>query len=155
MSRGGLANAFAWSDRLRGGKPGDVNAWETAINNTLPQIVHRIKDLRVLHDEAIDVIKEHDSENSLIYCDPPYLKSTRTSTKTYGREEMSEDDHRELGEVLNACKGTVIISGYPSDVYDEIFKGWKVIEKGIVNHSSQQKIKQIKTECIWVNKNEN
>ena len=29
MSRGGMKKAFAWSDRLRGGQPGDVNAWET------------------------------------------------------------------------------------------------------------------------------
>src|SRR5690349_7923975 len=27
MSRGGLGTHFAWSERLRGGRPGDVNAW--------------------------------------------------------------------------------------------------------------------------------
>ncbi len=29
MSRGGLKKSFSWSDRLRGGQPGDVNAFET------------------------------------------------------------------------------------------------------------------------------
>ncbi len=42
MSRGGMKKAFAWSDRLRGGKPGDVNAWETMIK-ALPAITERIK----------------------------------------------------------------------------------------------------------------
>lgn len=28
MSRGRLGKDFAWSERLRGGKPGDVNAYE-------------------------------------------------------------------------------------------------------------------------------
>ncbi len=40
MSRGGLGEDFAWSERLRGGRPGDLNAWET-FKAALPAIVQR------------------------------------------------------------------------------------------------------------------
>jgi hypothetical protein len=42
MSRGGLKKAFAWSDRERGGQPGDVNAWETMLD-LLPEISGRLQ----------------------------------------------------------------------------------------------------------------
>jgi hypothetical protein len=35
--RGELGKDFAWSDRLRGGQPGDRNAWET-IKEELPRL---------------------------------------------------------------------------------------------------------------------
>ena len=31
MSRGGLKKAFAWSNRERGGQPGEINAWEKSL----------------------------------------------------------------------------------------------------------------------------
>ncbi len=40
MSRGGLGEDFAWSERLRGGRPGELNAWET-LKAALPAIVQR------------------------------------------------------------------------------------------------------------------
>ena len=40
MSRGGLGEAFAFSDRLRGGEPGDIHAWKTIIK-TFPDISNR------------------------------------------------------------------------------------------------------------------
>src|SRR5262249_14484771 len=41
FSRGGLGRDFAWSERLRGGQPGDRNAWET-IKAELPRIARRL-----------------------------------------------------------------------------------------------------------------
>lgn len=41
MSRGGNGDAFAWSERLRGGKPGDLNGWETRLE-MLPALAQRI-----------------------------------------------------------------------------------------------------------------
>lgn len=151
MSRGGLKKAFAWSDRKRGGKPGDVNAWETAINDVLPKIIERVKNVKVIHGNAMEVIQGYDSDNTLYYLDPPYLQETRTSKKIYEEDEMDDKKHEELGKLINSCKGRVIISGYPSNLYSDLFKDWKMIKIEVANHASQQKSKKKKLECIWMN----
>lgn len=149
MSRGGLKKTFAWSNRERGGQPGDVNAWETIIKQ-LPEIAERLYGSWVFNKPAIDVIKAFDDDNVLLYCDPPYLEETRTVTNTY-EHEMSDDDHIELANALKSFKGKVVLSGYPSSLYKRMFEGWKCLRKKIANHASQQASKKHKTECLWLN----
>lgn len=149
MSRGGLKENFGWSDRERGGKPGDVNAWETIIKQ-LPLIAKRIENVYILHKPAIEVLKAFDEKNALCYVDPPYLPDTRESKDIY-EVEMNTDEHINLANVLTQYTGKVIISGYSSPLYKRLYKGWKCVTKKIPNHASQKKIKPIKTECIWMN----
>lgn len=149
MSRGGLKKAFAWSDRERGGQPGDVNAWKTIVEQ-LPAIAEKLSNVIILNSNAIKVVQSFDDINTLCYCDPPYLHETRVSTNAY-EMEMTTDQHIELAEYLNRFKGKVIVSGYPSTLYNRLFKEWKCIKKKVPNHSSQKKSKSIKTECLWLN----
>lgn len=149
MSRGGLKNAFAWSNRNRGGQPGDVNAWETIIEQ-LPRIAERVKETYILNESGVNVIRAFDDEHALLYVDPPYLPETRVTTNAY-EYEMTTDDHIELAEYLNKFKGKVVISGYMSQLYKRLYKGWKCHKKKIANHASQQKKKSIKIEHLWCN----
>jgi len=149
MSRGGLKKAFAWSNRERGGKPGDVNAWETMLK-LLPELAEKLQGAYVLNKPAVEVIKAFDNPNTLVYCDPPYLHSTRTATDAYDLE-LTEDDHIELAVALNAFKGKAAISGYYSALYRDLYDGWTCKRKRIANHSSQGKSKKQKTECLWLN----
>ena len=129
---------------------GDVNAWWTAIEQ-LPEIVERLRRVQVLHQPASSAIRKFDSPETLIYCDPPYLHETRdvNSRDVYG-VEMSEDDHRELAELLNLCRGAVVLSGYSSPLYDALYKKWRRIEIEIANHSAGGKLKARKTEVLWI-----
>lgn len=149
MSRDGLKKAFAWSNRQRGGIPGDVNAWKT-IMKVLPSLSHRLNGSYIFNKPATDIIKGFDSEDTLIYCDPPYMPDTRVTPNAY-EDEMTIEQHEILLDALLKCKGKVIISGYPSSLYSKKLKGWKVVKNKIVNHSSQQKTKKLKTEVIWLN----
>lgn len=149
MSRGGLRTAFAWSERLRGGKPGDVNAWETALA-TLPMLSSRLQGVDISNRPAVDVIRQYDGPDTLLYCDPPYLPATRASRSAYAFE-MTADDHCELAGVLNGCRGRVLVSGYPSPLYDHLYRNWNVAAKEIVNHASQNVVKEMKQEVIWTN----
>jgi DNA adenine methylase len=149
MSRGGMKVAFAWSERERGGKPGDVNAWETIID-VLPEISKRLQNVFIFNKPAVQVIKAFNYENALIYCDPPYVPETRVSKSIY-EVEMTTDDHIELANALNNFKGKVVLSGYPSTLYKRLYKDWKCVKKKIANHSSQQKSKGVRVECLWVN----
>jgi DNA adenine methylase len=149
MSRGGLKTHFAWSKRTRGGKPGDVNAWETIIEE-LPRISERLKNVYILNKPAIEVIQAFNDKETLLYLDPPYLPVTRTTKDVY-ENEMSQDDHIELAKALKSFKGKAIISGYLSKLYKRLYDGWNAHRKKIANHASQKKSKNYKIEYIWVN----
>ena len=150
MSRGGLRQNFCWSSRIASdGQPAEVSYWEAA-KKKLPDFAKRLSNVKIYNKSAIDIIQEFDSENTVFYCDPPYLPTTRYSDKAYCFE-MSIDDHKKLSEILKLVKGKVLLSGYPSKEYDEWFSGWQVISKQTPNHSSQIKNKIIKTEILWMN----
>ncbi len=83
-------------------------------------------------------------------CDPPYLHETRESTEAYAHE-MDEKDHRELLEVLRSCKGKVMLSGYPSALYDAALAGWSRHTFDLPNHVASGKRKERETEVLWCN----
>jgi DNA adenine methylase len=149
MSRGGLKKGFAWSDRERGGQPGDVNAWETILK-TIPVISKRLSNVHILNKPALELIKAFSQESVFLYADPPYLPETRVSKNAY-EFELTEKGHIELASALNNFKGKVLISGYQSKLYKKLYKGWKVSKKEVPNHASQQKNKSIQTEMLWMN----
>lgn len=149
MSRGGLRKHFSWSQRLRGGRPGDLNAWET-FKNLLPHIANRLVNVEISNLDHVEVIKAHDSPSTLFYCDPPYIHSTRTAANAY-TFEMSDEQHRNLGDALVACQGKVIISGYDCALYQEMFKGWRCESKSVKNNAGQNRVKSTRTECLWLN----
>jgi DNA adenine methylase len=149
MSRGGLRKKFAWSERLRGGQPGDVNAWKTALKG-LPELAERLKSVYIFNRDAAEVIQAFNNKNTLLYCDPPYLHETRVSKTVYS-SEMTTDDHIQLAHLLNNFEGKALISGYMSPLYNRLYKNWNVEKKSIANHSSQQRSKQKKVEVVWKN----
>lgn len=151
MSRGGMKKSFAWSDRKRGGKPGDVNAWQTILKQ-LPVLSARLHNSTVLCANFKEIWPTWDEENTLTYLDPPYLHSTRTegSTNIY-EKELTLEDHIHLLHLAKNARGKVIISGYPSPLYNHSLKNWKCKKKNVPNHSSQAKIKERRIECIWLN----
>ena len=136
--------------RARGGMAGDVNAWWTAIDQ-LPEIIARLKRVEILHQPALKAIQRFDGPETLIYCDPPYLHETReaNSRDVYG-VEMSETDHRELAAVLRDCQSKVVLSGYPSPLYDELFRSWRRVEFEIANHAAGGRQKARMIEVLWI-----
>lgn len=151
QSFGGRGKSWSYTTtRARGGRAGDVNAWWTSIKQ-LPAIIERLKRVQILSQPAIDAIKRFDNVETLSYCDPPYLHETRepNSRDIYGIE-MTQDEHVELGQVLNKCQSKVVISGYPSDLYNEMFSSWRRIEFDIANHSAGGRKKNRKRETLWL-----
>jgi DNA adenine methylase len=87
---------------------------------------------------------------NLLYVDPPYLGSTRTgSTDGYALEMRSEDQHRALAEVLVECKAMVLLSGYASPLYDDLFEGWERHE--FATWTGQGNSRAARTEVAWAN----
>lgn len=151
QSIGGRGAAFSYSlHRSRRGLADVVSGYLSAIDEELPKIVERLRGVQILCRDAIEVIQKWDSGDTLFYCDPPYPHRTRESTSVYACE-MSDEDHRRLAGVLNSCKGRVILSGYPSDLYDELYQGWSQVSFDIANHAAGGESKSRKTEVLWMN----
>jgi site-specific DNA-adenine methylase len=82
--------------------------------------------------------------SELIYSDPPYLLCTRTSARRY-RFDYAQNDHVRLLELLKALPCQVMISGYPSALYDQLLDGWQSIQLQVMNQDG------VRTEKLWFN----
>jgi DNA adenine methylase len=127
-----------------------ASAWLTAVEG-LPAVHARLKRVVVLNRPALEVIKTQDGPQTLFYFDPPYLHATRTAREVYGPHEMSEGDHRELLEVVKQCQGKVMLSGYPSRLYDTALADWKRHTFDLPNNAASGKTKDRETEVLWCN----
>jgi DNA adenine methylase len=151
QSLAGRMRGFAslTKNRLRRGMNEQVSAWLTTIKG-LPAVHGRLRRVLVLNRDALDVIREFDTPETLHYCDPPYLPETRTSPDTYAHE-MTADQHRAFLDVAKTCKGKVMISGYASDLYDSALAGWTRHTFKLPNNAAGGKTKREMTEVLWTN----
>ncbi len=138
--------------RTRRGMNNEVSAWLSCVEG-LPAVHERLKRVLVLNRQALDVIRGHDSEQTLFYLDPPYLHETRTTTQEYGTHEMSPQDHMVLLDVLGTIRGKFVLSGYPSPLYDGAAArhGWRRVDFEIANHAAGGADKRRMTESCWMN----
>lgn len=151
QSFGGQGKSFSYTlHRVRNQLPDVVSGFLSSIDENLPLIVERLRGVQIMNREAIEVIKKWDSEKSLIYADPPYLPETRASKAVYA-QELTRDEHIELATTLNACKSKVILSGYHSELYDELYAAWHRVEFDMALHSAGGETKARKKEVLWMN----
>ncbi len=143
------ASAGRWAHcRLtsRAGMAGAVSRWLGAVEG-LSLIAQRLLRVQIENDRATNVIKRYDSEDTLFYCDPPYPHDSRGDNNAYGYE-MTDDEHRELAEVLHKVNGRVALSSYRSKLMDELYGDWRCIEAPAkIVHS----VKTFRQELLWIN----
>lgn len=154
QSRQALQKNFATltRNRTRGGMNEQVSSWLTAVKG-LQEVHNRLIRVVVRNTDACKLIKEQDSKNTLFYCDPPYLAHTRSSLGEYGTYEMTDDEHKKLLSTLVGLKGKFMLSGYPSTMYSKWARvhGFNVKIIKIDNKASSKSIKNLRSECIWMN----
>lgn len=103
---GGKTNAMVgWRRNISWNGPYNTYDW-----NNIPAIIleaaERLKEAQIENKDAVELIKEMNDVDTLIYADPPYLRETRVSN--HYENEMSEYEHTEMLEALRAHKGPVL-----------------------------------------------
>jgi DNA adenine methylase len=130
----------------RAGMAGAVSRWLGAVED-LPLIAQRLLRVQIENEPAIKLIKRYDSEETLFYCDPPYPHAARGDSNAY-RNEMTDEQHRELARILRKVRGKVALSSYNCKLMDELYGDWQRIEsKEKIIHS----VKTTRQEVLWIN----
>lgn len=62
----------------------------------------------------------------------------------------TEAEHRELADALLEACATVVLSGYDSPLYAELYRGWHVTR--IETTTGQGGARQERTEVLWSNR---
>lgn len=135
-------------DTSRAGMSGVVSRWLGGVE-MLPEIAQRLLRVQIENRPAVDVIRLYDSPKTLFYCDPPYMHSTRGDSRAY-RHEMTDDQHRELADVLNHVKGKVAFSNYDCESLDQWYpqsKWFKHACEPRTNHATKGR----RVEVLWTN----
>lgn len=117
----------------------------------LDAVIDRLKGVIIESRDGVKVMAQHDSAETLHYCDPPYLHATRKPARnSLGKNythEMSAAEHERLLKFLPELTGMVILSGYPSKLYDAALAGWHRVERKAHADGARARI-----EVLWINK---
>lgn len=151
QGRGGTLRRTGWRHYV------DPNASGTSLAGQLDGYVDRLASAAErLHGvsleslPALDLIAKYGAcPRVLLYVDPPYLGSTR-SFANYRHEMRGEEQHRELAAALADCKATVVLSGYDSPLYAELYDGWdRHTRQATADNASGDRAR---TEVLWANR---
>ena len=108
------------------------------------EIAEWLRRVQIECSPAIELMERYDYENVFMYLDPPYLLGTRRG-KQY-KHEMSDEDHEEMLQKAIGSKAKIMISGYASEMYDDMLAGWRRKE-----FRSHAEMGSKRTEVVWMN----
>ncbi|MEM7342482.1 MAG: DNA adenine methylase [Actinomycetota bacterium] len=117
----------------------------------------RLARVSIDNTDATTVIERHASPDTVIYADPPYLGTTRNLRGRHGDYAVDMPkpaEHEHLAHALNTTSARVVLSGYPSPLYDHLYRGWNRIEIPTRVHTGNATAgttRQARTEVLWTN----
>lgn len=127
-----------------------MGAYLTSYVDRMAVIAERLAEVSLECRPALEVIAAYGQHpDALIYADPPYLGSTRSGTN-YAHEMPDPAEHVALAEALLECRAAVVLSGYDSPLYADLYAGWHAVR--IDTRTGQAAGDQSRTEVLWTNR---
>lgn len=133
-----------WKNDIQGRERSYASQDWCNLPDKIMQAAERLRGVQIENRSAVELIKRFNYPKVLIYCDPPYMLETR-NRKQY-RCEMDIKDHEELLKALLQHKGPALISGYETDIYNDMLAGWTKVW-----NTSYSQIHSKKQEVLWMN----
>jgi DNA adenine methylase len=150
-TRLGASTGFRSNTSRSGTTPaGDWADWPTQIAAMTARLAGVVMENRDVLTEGL--LTTHDSPQTLFYVDPPYLHETRSlrhpSDRVYHtyRHELSDGDHERLAQILRGLAGMVVLSGYPSPLYDRLYGDWRCVTRAARADGARARV-----EALWLN----
>lgn len=114
--------------------------------DSLVRVIQRLSGVTVENKAAKAVMAQHDGPDTLHYVDPPYVFETRSDLSKDYAHELTDDDHTELLVFLRGLSGMVVLSGYPSALYDDALPDWRRVERRALADGAAERV-----EVLWIN----
>lgn len=116
----------------------------------LAAAAERLRAVSLENLPALDLIAKYGAQPKvLLYVDPPYLGATRGWGNNYRVEMKTEAEHRALAAALADCRSSVVLSGYDSPLYAELYDGWHRQEMATMTGNAISN--KGRTEVLWSN----
>jgi DNA adenine methylase len=132
-----ITNTNSWGKAFisKRGCAATINAWLMRL--TMLEDWHkRLLMAQIDNRDALEVIKYWDSNDTVFYLDPPYIHDTMKSKNVYN-QELNNDYHKNLVQVILDCKGTVVLSGYDHEIYKPLIEaGWNCTQYNTACYST-------------------
>lgn len=148
-----------WSTSIQRGSNNARSVWNRL--DRFRPAAERLGCVTVENRDALEVIPAYDDARGVFYIDAPYLGSTRSGfadgrrpAGDYFCEFASDVQHKELARVLGEVRGAVLVSGYPSELYDQLYEGWWRVERQVLCRVSNGRTSgnYHRTEVLWSNR---
>ncbi|MEM1953410.1 MAG: DNA adenine methylase [Candidatus Caldarchaeum sp.] len=144
-----LSSSPSWGFAVKDEK--QVKSWVNSTKN-LVQAIERMRNVRVECRDFREVLHDYDKPDTLLYCDPPYVLSTRC--RGYYKHEMSDDEHREFVNMMLRLSGAAIVSGHWHEIYYKLEKsGWARLDITVKCFSVKTRgshNRPTRTEVLWI-----
>ena len=147
MSRNGIGG-FSVHLYVRRKMAKSISDYLSAIDG-LPELHARLSRTIIYNRDALDLIEKYNQPNCFLYCDPPYVWSTRGSQ----RYEIDQDDefHKKFMDRCIESKAKILISGYDNELYKKLEEnGFSKVSFDVNTVGGNMKPK-VKTEVLWKN----
>lgn len=139
------ADRVGWKNSKSPCGPNNPAIW-SKIPPAIYEAAERLKHAQIEKTDAIQLIRDYNNTDCLIYADPPYLGETRKGKRIYRFEMLEEEPHKELLDALLGHKGPVILSGYDNQLYNEKLTRWRKI-----THAGKSNSGGERQETLWIN----
>lgn len=119
--------------------------------------VERLSQVSIENCDAAGLIDRLATADTVIYADPPYLGTTRVQrgdqASDYRCDTSTDVAHRQLHDVLADTPAKVILSGYPSPLYEDLYADWNRVDHQVTSFSSNANtsVRGGRTEVLWTN----
>ena len=140
-----------WRKNVKGVN-GSASRFHISLPNCIMDVCARMKHsegnfiVQIENKDALELISRHNTSDTLIYADPPYMRETRSGA--IYKHEFVDDDHRRLLDALLAHKGPLVLSGYNNVLYDDLLDGWRRYDI-----PCRTEFAGVKIESLWCNYN--
>lgn len=161
QGRGGIPVRSGWRHYVHPAGTTGMPAYLAGYVDRMAVACARLQRVSLECRPALDLIARYGSSpDVLLYVDPPYLASTRSAsdgglrsgTRRYEHEMLTEAEHRDLLAALLGCRAAVVLSGYPSGLYDGLLAGWDRREFTAGTGQSARGEWSVRTEVLWSNR---
>lgn len=156
----GPAHRVSWANGMRA-TGGSRAAGVKRVVDELSEVAGRLRGVIVENRSYEHLLELYDGDDHVVYVDPPYLGSTRSSldpakrrSRDYLHDFTSEEEHRALAAMLHGLRATVVLSGYHSELYDELYEDWFTLEVLVQRPSGNRRGHSMPpaTEVLWSNR---